>query len=164
MTVPNGGDAVAAALLHSGVTTVFGIPASYTVEIYDAIGRQGSIRSIVARNVQAAACMADGYARRSGQPGVVVVTGGPGLGNTVTGLQTAYADSSPLVVIASDHNPSQRSSRLMGLPLSKHRRQVTARIWSRPGPTSRGPSMRNSIRWPRCWPAPPIRSCWPAPA
>lgn len=116
MTVPNGGDAVAAALLHSGVTTVFGIPASYTVEIYDAIGRQGSIRSIVARNEQAAAFMADGYARRSGQPGVVVVTGGPGLGNTVTGLQTAYADSSPLVVIASDHNPSQRSSRLMGLP------------------------------------------------
>ena len=116
MTVPNGGDAVVAALLHSGVTTVFGIPASYTVEIYDAIGRQGGIRSIVARNEQAAAFMADGYARHSGRPGVVVVTGGPGLGNTVTGLQTAYADSSPLVVIASDHDPSQRSNRLMGLP------------------------------------------------
>ncbi len=116
MTVPNGGDAVVAALLDGGVTTVFGIPASYTVEIYDAIGRQGGIRSIVARNEQAAAFMADGYARRSGEPGVVVVTGGPGLGNAVTGLQTAYADSSPLVVIASDHNPSQRRGPALGLP------------------------------------------------
>ncbi len=116
MAVPNGGDAVVAALIEGGVTTVFGIPASYTVEIYDAIGRQGGMRSIVARNEQAAAFMADGYARRSGEPGVVVVTGGPGLGNTVTGLQTAYADSSPVVVIASDHNPSHRRGRPLGLP------------------------------------------------
>ena len=116
MAVPNGGDAVVAALIDGGVTTVFGIPASYTVEIYDAIGRQGGMRSIVARNEQAAAFMADGYARRSGEPGVVVVTGGPGLGHTVTGLQTAYADSSPVVVIASDHNPSQRRGRPLGLP------------------------------------------------
>ena len=116
MAVPNGGDAVVAALIAGGVTTVFGIPASYTVEIYDAIGRQGGMRSIVARNEQTAAFMADGYARRSGEPGVVVVTGGPGLGNTVTGLQTAYADSSPVVVIASDHNPSQRRGRPLGLP------------------------------------------------
>lgn len=116
MAVPNGGDAVVAALIEGGVTTVFGIPASYTVEVYDAIGRQGGMRSIVARNEQAAAFMADGYARRSGEPGVVVVTGGPGLGNTVTGLQTAYADSSPVVVIASDHNPSQRRGRPLGLP------------------------------------------------
>ncbi|MDE0169137.1 MAG: thiamine pyrophosphate-binding protein [bacterium] len=116
MAVPNGGDAVVRALRDNGVETVFGIPASYTVEIYDAILRQGGIRSIVARNEQAAAFMADGYARRSGRPGVVVVTGGPGLGNTVTGLQTAYADSSPVVVIASDHNPSQRMAQPLGLP------------------------------------------------
>ena len=116
MVVPNGGDAVVKALRDGGVTTVFGIPASYTVEIYDAILRQGGIRSIVARNEQAAAFMADGYARRSGEPGVVVVTGGPGLGNTVTGLQTAYSDSSPLVVIASDHDPAQRAAHPVGLP------------------------------------------------
>ena len=116
MAVPNGGDAVLSALRDAGVTTVFGIPASYTVEIYDAIARTGGVRSIVARNEQAAAFMADGYARRSGEPGVVIVTGGPGLGNTVTGLQTAYADSSPVVVIASDHNPSQRRSHPVGLP------------------------------------------------
>ena len=116
MVVPNGGDAAVTALRRGGVDTVFGIPASYTVEIYDAILRQGGIRSIVARNEQAAAFMADGYARRSGRPGVVVVTGGPGLGNTVTGLQTAYADSSPVVVIASDHNPSQRMAQPLGLP------------------------------------------------
>jgi len=116
MAVPNGGDAVVEALRDSGVTMVFGIPASYTVEIYDAIGRHGGMRSIVARNEQTAAFMADGYARRSGEPGVVVVTGGPGLGNTVAGLQTAYADSSPVVVIASDHNPSQRRGRPLGLP------------------------------------------------
>ncbi len=113
---PNGGDAVVSALRDSGVTTVFGIPASYTVEIYDAILRQGEIRSIVARNEQAAVFMADGYARRSGAPGVAIVTGGPGLGNSVTGLQTAYADSSPVVVIASDHNPSQRRAHPLGLP------------------------------------------------
>ena len=113
---PNGGDAVVSALLDGGVTTVFGIPASYTVEIYDALARNGGVRSITARNEQAAAFMADGYARRSGSPGVVIVTGGPGLGNTVTGLQTAYADSSPVVVIASDHDPDQRAAHPAGLP------------------------------------------------
>ena len=116
MAVPNGGDAVVSALRNSGVTTVFGIPASYTVEIYDALARKGGIRSIVARNEQAAAFMADGYARRSGEPGVVIVTGGPGLGNTVTGLQTAFADSSPLVVIASDLDPARRTAHPVGLP------------------------------------------------
>ena len=116
MPAPNGGDAVVSVLRAAGVTTVFGIPASYTVEIYDAIFRQGGIRSIVARNEQAAAFMADGYARRSGEPGVAVVTGGPGLGNSVTGLQTAHADSSPVVVIASDHNPAQRRAHPLGLP------------------------------------------------
>lgn len=113
---PNGGDAVVSALRAGGVTTVFGIPASYTVEIYDALARKGGVRSIAARNEQAAAYMADGYARRSGGPGVVIVTGGPGLGNTITGIQTAYADSSHLVVIASDHDPDQRAAHPVGLP------------------------------------------------
>ena len=116
MVTPNGGDTVVSALRRAGVNTVFGIPASYTVEIFDAIARQGGIQAIVGRNEQASAFMADGYARRSGGPGVAIVTGGPGLGNAVTGLQTAYADSTPLVVIASDHNPSQRGGQLLGLP------------------------------------------------
>ena len=127
MAIPNGGDAVVSALRDAGVTTVFGIPASYTVEIYDAVARHGGIRSIVARNEQAAAFMADGYARRSGEPGVVIVTGGPGLGNTVTGLQTAYADSSPLVVIASDHNPAQRRAQPLGLPHEAYDQAALAR-------------------------------------
>ena len=114
--IPDGGDAVVSALRDCGVTTVFGIPASYTIEVYDALARQGGIRSITARNEQAAAFMADGYARRSGEPGVVIVTGGPGLGNAVTGLQTAYADSSPVVVIASDHDPARRAAHPVGLP------------------------------------------------
>ena len=67
--IPDGGDAVVSALRDCGVTTVFGIPASYTIEVYDALARQGGIRSITARNEQAAAFMADGYARRSGEPG-----------------------------------------------------------------------------------------------
>lgn len=113
---PNGGDAAVAALRAGGVKTVFGIPAGYTVEIYDALARTGGIRSVAARNEQAAAFMADGYARRSGGPGVVIATGGPGLGNTVTGLQTAYADSSPVVVVASDHDPDQRAAHPAGLP------------------------------------------------
>ena len=77
---PNGGDAAVAALRSGGVETVFGIPASYTVEIYDALARTGGIRSVTARNEQAAAFMADGYARRSGGPGVVIVTGGTASG------------------------------------------------------------------------------------
>ena len=125
--VPNGGDAAVSALRDGGVTTVFGIPASYTVEIYDAILRQGGIRSIVARNEQAAAFMADGYARRSGRPGVAVVTGGPGLGNTVTGLQTAYADSSSLMVIASDHDPGRRREHPLGLPHEAYDQAALAR-------------------------------------
>ena len=124
---PNGGDAVVSALRNGGVTTVFGIPASYTVEIYDALARNGGVRSITARNEQAAAFMADGYARRSGGPGVAIVTGGPGLGNTITGLQTAYADSSPLVVIASDHDPDQRAAHPAGLPHEAYDQEGLAR-------------------------------------
>ncbi len=117
-----------AALRDSEVTTVFGIPASYTIEIYDALARNGDgIRSVVARNEQAATYMADGYARRSGKPGVVIVTGGPGLGNTVTGLQTAYGDSSPVVVIASDHDPAQRTGHPLGLPHEAADQETLAR-------------------------------------
>lgn len=112
----NGGDAVVAALVDAGVDTVFGIPASHVVEAYDALGRSGRIRTVVARNELSAGFMADGYARRARRAGVAVVTGGPGLGNIVTSLQTAYADSSPVVVIASDLDPEQRARVPLGIP------------------------------------------------
>ncbi|NII69690.1 acetolactate synthase-1/2/3 large subunit [Microbacterium ulmi] len=97
------------------VDTVFGIPASHVIEIYDAL-RDSRIRTIVGRNEQACAYSADGYARRARRPGVTAVTGGPGLGNIVAGLQTAWSDSSPLVAITSDLSAELRAAGRRGIP------------------------------------------------
>src|SRR5687768_12626593 len=94
----HGGDLAVAALAGEGVQTVFGIPASHVIEIFDGLRGSSTIETVVARHELAAAYMADGYARRGLRPGVAVVTGGPGLGNAVTAIQAAYADSSPVVV------------------------------------------------------------------
>lgn len=112
----NGGQAAVAAMSAAGVEVVFGIPASHVIELYDGLRAQPSIRTIVGRNEQNTVYMADGYARRSLRPGVTVVTGGPGLGNTVTGLQTAFADSSPVVVLSSDLDPADRVRAPRGIP------------------------------------------------
>lgn len=112
----NGGHAAVEALVDGGVEVVFGIPASHVIELYDGLARTRAVRTVVGRNEQNCVYMADGYARRARRAGVTVVTGGPGLGHTVTGLQTAYADSSPTVVIASDLDPAQRAAVPAGVP------------------------------------------------
>jgi acetolactate synthase-1/2/3 large subunit len=95
-------------LVHEGVTTVFGYPGGAILPAYDAL-LDYPIRHVLVRHEQNAVHMADGYARATGQVGVVVATSGPGATNLVTGIATAFADSSPLVCIT-----GQVASHLLG--------------------------------------------------
>lgn len=94
-----GAQAIVASLEAEGVDTIFGYPGGQALKIYDALYDSTQITHVLARHEQGAVHMADGYARSTGKPGVVVVTSGPGATNTVTGIATAYMDSVPLVVI-----------------------------------------------------------------
>ena len=89
-------------LRSEGVRVVFGIPGVHNLAIYDALLRQSAIAHVLARHEAGAGFMADGYARASGAPGVVVVTTGPGATNTLTPLVESYAGSMPVVVVMSD--------------------------------------------------------------
>ncbi len=97
-----GGEWVVEALRAEGVRHVFGIPGVHNLTIYDAFLRQSAITHVLARHEAGAAFMADGYARASGEPGVVVVTTGPGATNTLTPLVESYAGSMPVLVVMSD--------------------------------------------------------------
>ena len=97
--VMRGAEAVVASLEAEGVDVVFGYPGGQAIKLYDALYDSGQITHVLARHEQGAVHMADGYARSTGRPGVVIVTSGPGATNTVTGIATAYMDSVPLVVI-----------------------------------------------------------------
>lgn len=94
-----GAEAVIASLEAEGVDMIFGYPGGQAIKLYDALYDSEQITHILARHEQGAVHMADGYARATGKPGVVLVTSGPGATNTVTGIATAYMDSIPLVVI-----------------------------------------------------------------
>lgn len=96
----SGGDMLIRFLADEGVRYIFGYPGGAALHIYDAIHRQNQVEHILVRHEQAAVHMADGYARASGKPGVVLVTSGPGATNAVTGIATAYMDSIPMVVIS----------------------------------------------------------------
>ena len=85
-------------LQDEGVDIIFGYPGGAVLHIYDALYRQDKIQHILTRHEQGATHAADGYARSTGRPGVVIVTSGPGATNAVTGIATAYMDSIPLVV------------------------------------------------------------------
>lgn len=86
------------ALKDEGVEYVFGYPGGAVLHIYDALFKQDAVKHILTRHEQGAAHAADGYARATGKPGVVLVTSGPGATNIVTGIATAYMDSIPMVV------------------------------------------------------------------
>lgn len=94
-----GAEALVASLEAEGVDVLFGYPGGQAIRIYDALYDSDQITHVLARHEQGAVHMADGYARATGRPGVVVVTSGPGATNTVTGIATANMDSVPLVVI-----------------------------------------------------------------
>ena len=87
-------------LKDEGVEYVFGYPGGAALHIYDALYKQEEVKHILVRHEQGATHAADGYARSTGKPGVVLVTSGPGVTNTVTGIATAYMDSIPLVVFS----------------------------------------------------------------
>ncbi len=84
-------------LKEEGVDLVFGYPGGAVLHIYDALYQQQDVQHILVRHEQAATHAADGYARSTGKPGVVLVTSGPGATNAVTGIATAYMDSIPMV-------------------------------------------------------------------
>lgn len=95
----NGSSALIEALKKQGVKTIFGIPGGAILPIYDALYDEKNIRHILMRHEQCAAHAADGYARAKGEPGVCMATSGPGATNLVTGIATAYMDSSPIIAI-----------------------------------------------------------------
>jgi acetolactate synthase-1/2/3 large subunit len=86
------------ALQAEGVEYIFGYPGGAVLHIYDALYNQDKVKHVLVRHEQAATHAADGYARSTGRPGVVIVTSGPGATNAVTGIATAYMDSIPMVV------------------------------------------------------------------
>ena len=95
----SGGEILIRCLKDEGVEYLFGYPGGAVLHIYDAIYRQDDVKHILVRHEQAATHAADGYARATGHPGVVIVTSGPGATNAVTGIATAFMDSIPMVVI-----------------------------------------------------------------
>jgi len=94
-----GAEIVVQSLIEEGVEHLFGYPGGAVLPIYDALDKQDELAHILVRHEQAATHAADGYARSTGKPGVVLVTSGPGATNAVTGIATAYMDSIPMVVL-----------------------------------------------------------------
>jgi len=99
VTEKSGADILVQALSDLGVEVVFGYPGGAVLPIYDALFQHSRIRHILVRHEQAATHAAEGYARSTGKPGVVLVTSGPGATNAVTGITDALLDSIPMVVI-----------------------------------------------------------------
>ncbi len=96
----NGARMVCEAIIAEGTKTVFGYPGGAIMNVYDEIYKQDGFEHILNRHEQASIHAADGYARATGEVGVAMVTSGPGFTNAVTGLATAYMDSTPMVVIS----------------------------------------------------------------
>jgi acetolactate synthase-1/2/3 large subunit len=96
----SGGEMLIRALHDEGVDLIFGYPGGAALHIYDAIFNQDKVEHVLVRHEQAATHAADGYARATGKPGVVLVTSGPGATNAITGIATAFMDSIPMVVIS----------------------------------------------------------------
>ena len=96
----SGADIIVKTLVEQGCDTVFGYPGGQVIDLYDSLYRyQDEIHHVLTAHEQGAAHAADGYARATGKPGVVIATSGPGATNLVTGIATAYLDSIPLVAI-----------------------------------------------------------------
>ncbi|ABM00224.1 acetolactate synthase 3 large subunit [Shewanella amazonensis] len=96
----SGASMIVRSLIDEGVKHIFGYPGGSVLDIYDALHESSNIEHILVRHEQAAVHMADGYARATGDVGVVLVTSGPGATNAITGIATAYMDSVPLVILS----------------------------------------------------------------
>ena len=101
--IPTGGEKIVQCLEREGVEYIFGLSGGAAMPIFDALV-DSKIQLILVRHEQGATHMADGYARSTGRPGVVLVTSGPGATNTVTGMLTALMDSAPMVVLTGQTN------------------------------------------------------------
>lgn len=100
MELLSGGEMLIRALHDEGVELIFGYPGGAALHVYDAMFRQDKVDHILVRHEQGATHAADGYARATGKPGVVLVTSGPGATNAITGIATAFMDSIPLIVLS----------------------------------------------------------------
>ena len=113
---------------REGVDTIFGYPGGVLLILYDKIHSNTKLRHILVRHEQGGTHAADGYARATGKPGVVLATSGPGATNTVTGITTAYMDSIPLVIFTGQvpssliGNDAFQEADTMGItrPITKH--------------------------------------------
>ena len=167
MAQMTGGEAVIQALRHEGVEVVFGLPGVQIMGIYDAFYGQSDMRLMTVRHEQTTAYMADGYARVTGKPGVALVVPGPGVQNASAALGTAYAASSPVLLLAgqvesfnvgSDRGALHEINDQIDVirPVTKWCQRVTD------VPPSRAPSMRPCARCvqvapdPRRWKFPPM--------
>ena len=93
-------DIIIQSLIKEGVEYIFGYPGGAALHIYDSIFNQNEMEHILVRHEQGATHAADGYARATGKPGVVLVTSGPGATNAITGIATAFMDSIPMIIIS----------------------------------------------------------------
>ncbi|WIH26832.1 acetolactate synthase 3 large subunit [Photobacterium damselae] len=100
MEMLSGADMVVRSMIDQEVKHIFGYPGGSVLDIYDALHEKSDIEHVLVRHEQAAVHMADGYARATGEVGVVLVTSGPGATNAITGIATAYMDSIPMVVLS----------------------------------------------------------------
>ena len=125
----SGADILVKVLIEQGCDTVFGYPGGQILHVYDSLyTHQDQIHHILTAHEQGAAHAADGYARTTGKPGVVLSTSGPGATNLVTGIATAYLDSIPLVAICGNVPTAQIGSDSfqeiditgITLPITKH--------------------------------------------
>ena len=128
----NGSEAIVKALLAENVEHMFGFPGGAIMPLYDEFLNHSNLRHILTRHEQGAAHAADAYARVTGKAGVCLATSGPGATNLVTGLMTAYMDSSPVIAFAGQVSTSLigadsfQESDMMGitLPITKHNFQI----------------------------------------
>ncbi|PIF73488.1 acetolactate synthase large subunit [Variovorax sp. 54] len=134
LRVRNGAEALLDTLVACGVDTIFGYPGGAALPLYDALHGEPRLRHVLVRHEQAAVHAAEGYARSTGRVGVVLVTSGPGVGNTITGLLDAMSDSVPVLCISGQVSTAvigtqafQESDALgMSRPVTKWNRQVRA--------------------------------------
>ena len=129
-----GGQIIWESLIHEGVDVVFGLPGGAILPTYDDLYKYNyPIHHVLVTHEQGAAHMADGYARATGRVGVCIATSGPGATNLVTGLATAYMDSTPLVAITGQVSKSllgrdgfqEADIRAISMPVTKHNYLIT---------------------------------------
>jgi acetolactate synthase-1/2/3 large subunit len=155
-----GAKALLTLLEKEGVEVIFGYPGGSTIQIYDDL-LDSEIHHVLVRHEQCAAHMADGFARATGRPGVCLATSGPGSTNLVTGVATAYADSSPMLVLTGQVTSSmignaafqEADTFSLMMPITKHNFRVLDPIQV-PEAVKRGMNIAYPARWKTslaCW-------------